>query len=117
VLGLVQLPALAVDCRQSCQRGEVRIGVRGQSTDRERLVVAPERLVDGGALRIELDAVAPQDGRGLEVRQSRREPVEDGPLPALTTNVRFMSTASSLSDRPPQVALARPCSSACSISR
>jgi hypothetical protein len=80
-LRLVHLPALAVDPRETCQRAEIRMCVNGQSTDRERVLVAFERLRDRGALRIEVGAVAPQGGRGVEVREGGREPVEDAPHP------------------------------------
>ena len=80
-LGFVHLPALAVEPCQSRQRAEVSMTVSAQPTDGERLVVASERLIDRGALRVEIHAVAPHGGRGVEVRQRRREPVEDAPHP------------------------------------
>jgi hypothetical protein len=80
-LRLVRLPALAVDPGESCQRAEVSMTVNGQPADRERLVVASERLIDRGALRIEVGAVAPQGGGGVEVGQGRPEPVKDAPHP------------------------------------
>ena len=57
---LVHLAALAVDSGESCQRAEVGMTVNGEPADRERLVVASERLMDRGALRLELDPVTPQ---------------------------------------------------------
>jgi hypothetical protein len=55
--------------------------VNGQLADRECLVVASQRLIDRGALRIEGGAVASQAGRGVEVGQGRREPVKDAAHP------------------------------------
>ena len=67
-----------------CQSGqcvEVSVTVQRQSTDRERLVVASERLIDRGALRIEVDAVALQCRGAVEVRESRAEAVKDAAHP------------------------------------
>jgi len=55
--------------------------VNGQSADRQRLVVAAERLIDRGALRIDVDSVTSESFRGVEVGQGRLEPVEGTPHP------------------------------------
>ena len=55
---VVQLPALPVNPCHGGQRVEVGVTLHGQPPDREGLVVAPECLIDRGALRIEVDAVA-----------------------------------------------------------
>jgi hypothetical protein len=52
------------------------LAVDGEATDRERLVVASERLVDRGALRVDVQVVAAKGGRSVEIGQGRREPME-----------------------------------------
>ena len=60
---------------------QVSLTVNGRSTDHERLLVVSERLIDRGAFRIDVDPVAPEEGRGVEVCQGRHEPVEDAAHP------------------------------------
>jgi hypothetical protein len=45
------------------------------------LATGPGRLKDRGALRVQLEVLAPQRGRGVEIGQGRLEPVEDPPHP------------------------------------
>ena len=78
---LDHLPALGVESGERAQGAEVGTTLHGLSTDRERLVVASERLIDRGPLRVQGHAIGPQRGRGVEVGQGRREPVEDGRHP------------------------------------
>src|SRR5580765_2270338 len=78
-LRLVHLTALAVGPCKSCGRAEINASVNRSMTNRERLLIASKCLIDRSALCIDVNAIATQGDRVVEVGHSRGEPMEGGP--------------------------------------
>ena len=78
LLGRGHLPALGAKRSQRRQRGEIGAMFDGVPEDREGLVVASDRLEDGGALGVHVGGIGSERQGVIEVTQRIGEAVERG---------------------------------------